>query len=156
MGMTRLTALVLRHRLLVVVFWLVVAVAGGLTVGTTTGRLSQSFAAPGSPAQNAADRIAAAYHVDTTTDPDVVVVTAPAGQSVDSPSSGAALRQIFAAVRPLGLLSVDVTNTRHARFTTADHRTTYAIAYLPPGGVFDASLTGRLTQAVQRATPSGQ
>ena len=57
--MPRLTAFVLRHRLLVVVFWLVLAAAGGLTVGTTTGRLSQSFAAPGSPAQNAADRIVA-------------------------------------------------------------------------------------------------
>ncbi len=155
MRMTRLTALVLRHRLLVVVFWLVVAVAGGLTVGTTTGRLSQSFAAPGSPAQNAADRIAAAYHVDTTADPDVVVVTAPAGQTVDSPSSVAALRQIFAAVRPLGLRSVDVTNTSDGRFITADHRTTYGLAYLPPGGMFDDSLTGRLTDAVQRATPAG-
>jgi putative drug exporter of the RND superfamily len=155
MGMTRLTALVLRHRLLVVVFWLVVAVAGGLTVGTTTGRLSQSFAAPGSPAQNAADRILAAYHVDASADPDVVVVTVPTGQTADSPSSVAVLRQVFAAVRPLGLRSVDVTNTSDARFTTADHRTAYGIAYLPPGGVFDNGLTARLTQSVQRATPAG-
>jgi RND superfamily putative drug exporter len=153
--MPRLTAFVLRHRLLVVVFWLVLAAAGGLTVGTTTGRLSQSFAAPGSPAQNAADHIAAAYHVDASADPDIVVVTVPAGQTVDSPATVAALKQVFAAVRPLGLRSVDITNTGDPRFATADHRTAYGIAYLPPGGVFDDGLTARVTDAVHRATPAG-
>jgi uncharacterized membrane protein YdfJ with MMPL/SSD domain len=58
--MSRLTSFVLRHRLLVVAFWLVLATAGGATVGTTTGRLTQSFAMPGSPAQQAAAKIAQA------------------------------------------------------------------------------------------------
>ena len=72
--MPRLTSFVLRHRLLVVAFWLVLAALGGATVATTTGRLSQSFATPDSPAQQAAQKIAQAYHTDDGVEPDVVVV----------------------------------------------------------------------------------
>jgi RND superfamily putative drug exporter len=153
--MPRLTAFVLRHRLLVLAFWLVVAAAGALTVGTTTGRLSQSFATPGSPSQVAADRIAAAYHVDASADPDVIVVTVPAGQTVDSPGVPADLARIFAAARPLGLRTVDYGSTGDRHFVTADGRTAYGLAYLPPGGVFDDGLTGRLGTAIRTAAPSG-
>jgi hypothetical protein len=82
-------------------------------------------------------------------------VTVPAGQTVESASATTALKQVFAAVRPLGLRSVDITNTGDQRLATADHRTAYGIAYLPPGGVFDDGLTARLTDAVHRATPAG-
>src|SRR5262245_18752721 len=78
-GMSRLTAFVLRHRLLVIGFWLVIAAAGGITVGTTTGRLGHSFTTPGSPAQEAANNVAASYHVDAGVEPDVIVVTVPTG-----------------------------------------------------------------------------
>jgi RND superfamily putative drug exporter len=153
--MNRLTALVLRHRLLVIALWLVIAAAGGVTVSTTVGRLSQSFAAPGSPAQNAADRIAATYHIDANADPDVVVVTLPAGAAVDSPAVRGNLSRIFDAPRRLGMLSVDYPGTGDTHFLTADRHTAYGLAYLPPGGVFDDSLAGRLTGAVTSAAPAG-
>lgn len=153
--MSRLTAFVLRHRSLVIAFWLVIAAAGAITVGTTTGRLGHSFATPGSPAQEAANKIAAIYHVDAAAEPDVIVVTVPTGTTVDSPTAKTDLTKVFDSVHAVGMRSVDFANTGDKRLTTVDHRTAYGIAYLPPGGVFDGSLDGRLTSAVQAATPAG-
>lgn len=55
--MTRLTDVVLRHRLLVALAWLVVAVAGAATVSTTADRLSFEFGLPGQPAYEANQQI---------------------------------------------------------------------------------------------------
>jgi putative drug exporter of the RND superfamily len=54
----RLTEWVLRHRLLVVLVWLAVAVAGGATTTTTVDRLSYDFALPGQPAYETNEAIA--------------------------------------------------------------------------------------------------
>ena len=55
--MDRLTHWVLTHRLVVVLVWLVVAVAGGVTTPTTVDRLSYDFALPGQPAYEANQEI---------------------------------------------------------------------------------------------------
>ncbi|QIG42101.1 MMPL family transporter [Nocardioides anomalus] len=56
--MERLTDWVLRHRLLVVLVWLAVGVAGGATTTTTVDRLSYEFALPGQPAYETNEAIA--------------------------------------------------------------------------------------------------
>ncbi len=43
----RLTRFVLNHRMLVVLLWVALAVAGAATAHTTTSRLSTSFTFPG-------------------------------------------------------------------------------------------------------------
>ena len=48
--MTRLSQWVLRHRLLVALAWLAIAVAGGVNAGRTVDRLTYEFALPGQPA----------------------------------------------------------------------------------------------------------
>jgi len=45
--MSALTRVVLKHRLLVTAFWLILATAGAITATATTNRLSNSFAMPG-------------------------------------------------------------------------------------------------------------
>ena len=45
--MPALTRFVLRHKALVALLWLVVAVAGVITVGGTTHRMTNDFAMPG-------------------------------------------------------------------------------------------------------------
>ena len=49
-GMGRFTRWVLRHRLVVALAWLAVAVVGGVLAPTTVNRLSYEFALPGQPA----------------------------------------------------------------------------------------------------------
>ncbi len=154
--MSTLTKLVLRHRILVIVFWVVVAGIGGATAGVTTSRLSQSFATPSSPAQQAATRIAAHYHTDDGVEPDVVVVTLPAGQTVDSPGVRDGLAHAFGAAQGLGARVVSYADTGDRTFVSADGRTAYGIVSLPPGGAFDQTLTGRLTDAVQSRYPQGK
>ena len=80
--MTGLTRWVLRHKLLVAGFWLVVAVAGAMNAATATHRMVNSFSLPG--AGIATDnKIVSIYH-DGGQDPLIPVVTAPAGQSIAS------------------------------------------------------------------------
>ena len=55
--MKRLTDAVLRHRLIVALVWLAVAVAGGATASTTTDRLSFEFALPGQAAYETNEQI---------------------------------------------------------------------------------------------------
>src|SRR5215471_4079127 len=82
--MPGLTRLVLRHRLIVAVFWLAAAVAGYATISHTTGRLSANFSLPGEPGYETDARILAVYHNGGATTPTVVTVTAPAGMRVTS------------------------------------------------------------------------
>ncbi len=124
--MSRLTDFVLRHRLLVVLFWVVAAVAGAATASTTTHRMTQSFALPGSPAQRTADQIAQQYKDTGATDPDVLVFTLPPGQTVDSPGVAATVTAAAGRGRV-----VDYANTGDRAFVTADGRTTYALVFLP-------------------------
>ncbi|MET0450071.1 MAG: hypothetical protein ABW004_16780, partial [Aeromicrobium sp.] len=55
--MRSLTDLVLKHRLLVALAWLVVAVAGAATAPTTVDRLSFEFALPGQAAYETNQKI---------------------------------------------------------------------------------------------------
>src|SRR5512142_596940 len=100
--MTRLTDFVLRRRLLVILFWLAAGVVGVLTVSTTTGRMSQNFDLPGSAAVTTDARIVQEYRAGANLDPDVVVVTLPAGQTVDSPGVRDQLTRLLDPVRNAG------------------------------------------------------
>jgi RND superfamily putative drug exporter len=153
--MTRLTSFVLRHRLLVVAFWVLLAGLGGATITTTTGRLTQSFALSNSPAQQTAGRLAQAYHTDDGVEPDVVVATLPAGQTVESPGVTDQLGRAFATARQLGARVIDYSTTGDRTFVTSDGRTTYALMFLPPGGSFGPDLAARVTRTVQAAAPPG-
>ena len=153
--MTRLTEFVLRHRLLVALVWIALAAAGAATISTTIGRFTQSFAAPDSASGRAAAAVTAQYHIDGAAPPDVIVATLPPGQTVDSPGARDELAPVFAAARTVGALPVDWTTTHDPALVTSDGRTVYGIAYLPPGGAFDATLTGRLSAAASAAAPDG-
>ena len=76
-------------------FWLVITVAGVLTVSGTTHRMTNSFAMPGQ-AFKVDNQIAAEYGNGGSQTPYVPVVTVPAGQRATSsagPGHGRPLRQ---------------------------------------------------------------
>src|SRR6186713_2095501 len=84
--MLSLVRWVLRHRLLVALGWLGLTVAGAAAVTPATAAMTQDFGSlPGRPAYDTNQRILATYGHGGAADPLVLVVTLPAGTTVDSP-----------------------------------------------------------------------
>jgi putative drug exporter of the RND superfamily len=73
--MTRLTDAVLRHRLIVALIWLAVAMAGGVTASTTIDRLSFEFDLPGQAAYDTNQKIVKQFNGGGLNDPLLLVVT---------------------------------------------------------------------------------
>jgi RND superfamily putative drug exporter len=147
---------VLRHRRWVMVFWLVVMVAGGMVSSKTSDRMTVDFSLPGQPGTEAADKIIAAVHNGGNTTPMLVSVTVPAGQTVTGNED--AVAKVFAAVDadvPNSRV-VDEANTGDKAFRTSDDRTAYAMVFYP----FPASQTAKpptepIRKSAEAAKPSG-
>ena len=82
----RLARSLLRHRKVVGLFWLVVAVVGIALVGPIAGRLTSSEALPGLPSYQAGLAIMHTYGNGGDNTPIVAVVTLPGTERVDSSS----------------------------------------------------------------------
>src|ERR1700733_16137601 len=79
--MQALTRFVLRHKALVALTWLLIAVAGVMTVGGTTHRMTNEFSMPGQ-AFKTDNQIVAEYGNGGLRAPYVPVQTVPAGQRI--------------------------------------------------------------------------
>jgi RND superfamily putative drug exporter len=133
--MRRLTDLVLAHKLLVALGWLLLAVAGIATIGTTTGRLTARFALPGQPGYETNAKIAQLYHDGGSKEVTIVAVTLPAGTTTATPGVQPRIDALFAkaaAVAHLRLL--DQATSGDPSFTTTDHRTAYGAVFTPEIG----------------------
>ncbi len=148
--MNGLTALVLRHRRLVMLAWLIVALVGAATLGSTTKRLSTQFKMPGEPSFVADSKILHLYH--TMGSPTVVTVTAPAGQAA-SPATADRVLTTAAASVP-GARVVDQENTGDAHFATTDDRTGFGLVYTPQQNGMRDSITPTITAAAAAAAPA--
>ncbi len=156
--MTRLNTLVLRHKLIVVVAWLALAIAGAMTAATTTHRLSADFSLPGQPGYVTDTHIAALYHNGGGTEPAVVVVNLPAGTTVFQPGVAARLATTFASVINASphLRVVDEATTGDRNFATTDGRTNFALVFTPPTGAPGTpNIAPRLQAAAAAAAPPG-
>jgi RND superfamily putative drug exporter len=147
---------VLRHRRWVMVFWVVVMVAGGMVAGTTSNRLTVDFSLPGQPGTEASDKIIAAVHNGGNTTPMLATVTMPEGQTLTGNED--AVAKAFEAV-DAGVPNVrviDEANTGDKAFRTKDDRTAYAMVFYP----FPASQTAKpptdlIRKAAEAAKPAG-
>jgi len=83
-GLGRLARSLLRHRKVVGLFWLTVAVVGIALVGPIAGRLTSTTAFPGLPSYEAGLAITRTYDNGGNTSPTVVVVTLPADERAAS------------------------------------------------------------------------
>jgi putative drug exporter of the RND superfamily len=153
--MTRITRFALRYKAFVVLFWLAAAVAGGMTAGLTTSRMTNSFSMPGQAVTTDA-RIVSEYGSSSQA-PLVTVVSAPAGRRITDAAEVAITAQIFDAARIIPAVRVvDYASTHDPAFITRDGRSTFSLSFLPPanydgtGGVEPA-----VAQAMQAATPAG-
>ncbi|HEX8006873.1 MAG TPA: hypothetical protein VF482_10650, partial [Trebonia sp.] len=77
-----MTRFCLRHKRLVVLAWLVLTMAGALAAGQATGRLTHSFATPGTAGYDANLHIMQSLGIDGNEQPTIAVLTLPAGQGM--------------------------------------------------------------------------
>jgi RND superfamily putative drug exporter len=145
-----LARLVIRHRLVVVIGWLVLMVAGGAVAGTVTDRLTFDFSLPGQPGYEAEQQLIATFGASTA-DTLVPVLTVPEGETVQG--RAADIAGVFDAVRvavPRARI-VDLGSTGDARFITDDGRSTFALVQGPLPEGFGPGLEAQLQPAVEQA-----
>ena len=155
--MPALTRFVLRHKLLVALFWVAVAAAGVMTISGTTHRMTNNFAMPGQ-AFRVDNQIAAQYGNGGSQTPYLPVITVAAGQRVTDPAVAAATGRAFAAVaRAVPDVRIADYYTTHDRaFVTRDGRSTFALVFTAPVTGFGGPSLGPVIQhAVASAVPSG-
>ncbi len=155
--MQALTRFVLRHKALVALAWLVVAMVGVLTVSGTTHRMTNNFSMPGESFK--VDRqIAAEYAHGASQTLYLPVLTAPAGERVTDPPVSAVTGRVFGAVQAAlpGVRVADYATTHDPAFVTGDGRTTFALVYAPSAGGFGGpDPSPAIQRAVTAALPSG-
>jgi RND superfamily putative drug exporter len=134
----RMAGFVLRHRRLVVVFWLVMFVAGGMAAGRVSKRLSFDFSLPGQPGYETASRIIHTYGNGGDQPPDIAVVNVPAGQTVaaDEHSIASAFDAARREEPSLRIVDLGVTGDRY--FVTDGGRATFGLVFSPPANGFGA------------------
>ena len=129
----------LRHKRLVIAFWVAVTIASFAAIGPAGKSLSQQFTVPGREGFEANQQIAATYGSGGDVAPLVPVVQLPKGTTVDSPGVrselAAALARVHRALPAARIASYASTGDRS--FVSADGRTTYALVDIPARGGVD-------------------
>ncbi|HEY0693264.1 MAG TPA: MMPL family transporter [Kribbella sp.] len=155
--MSAVTRFSLRHRRLVALAWLVLMVAGALTASATVGRLTHSFATPGTAGYDTNLHLLQTFGVDGNEQPTIAVLKLPAGQSMTTAAGQDMAARTFAAANQAGHLAVaDYANTHDPKLISADGSSTWAIFNMPnpdvpPGiGVMD-----RIEPTLRAAAPPG-
>jgi RND superfamily putative drug exporter len=155
--MQALTRFVLRHKALVGLTWLLIAVAGVMTVSGTTHRMTNDFSMPGQ-AFKVDNQIVAEYGNGGSQSPYVPVLTVPAGERVTDPAVTAETGRVFGAITA-GVPDVrvaDYSSTGNARFVTSDGRTTFALVFIPASTSFGGpTQAAAVTRAAEAALPPG-
>jgi len=145
-----LTRAVLRHRLLVVLGWLVLMVAGGIAAGPVTDRLTFDFSLPGQPGFEAEQELIATFGTSTA-DTLVPVITVPEGSTVAD--RGTEIAGVFDAVRaavPQARV-VDLAGTGDQRFVTDDGRSTFALIQGPLPQGFGPGIQAQVQPVLEQA-----
>ena len=154
--MERWAELVLKHRRLVMLFWVVVMVAGGALSSTVSDRLTVDFSLPGQPGTDAAAKIVQTYGNGGDTTPMLATVTVPQGSSIDQQQ--AAVDKAFQAVatQVKGVRVVDQQSTGDDVFVTKDGRTAFALVFYPFPESFASVPPDKLIEAaLTKAVPDG-
>ncbi|HEY2879358.1 MMPL family transporter [Nocardioides sp.] len=154
--MRRWGELVLRHRRIVMLVWLVVAVAGIAVTGKVNDRLTVDFSLPGQPGDKAANQIIAAFHNGGNTSPLIATVTLPNGETLTGHEDEVAKAFASLGDADVPLRVVDEASTGDKAFRTSDDRTAYAMVFYPfPQSFADEVPTKLVETTVRTAAPAG-
>ena len=130
--MSRLSHFVVRHRLLVSLFWLVMFVAGAAGSGAVGDRLVFDFSLPGQQGYETDREILETYGNSAGSFPAYIpVLTVPDGTTVEEQADEIAgvFREVQQALPHMRL--VDYAMTKDDVFVTDDGRSTYALIFPP-------------------------
>jgi RND superfamily putative drug exporter len=133
--MTALTRWVLSHRKLVVAFWLILTVVGGIASGPASRAMNQKFSVPGREGWEANVQIQKLYGgTGGNSAPLIPVVQLPAGRTVETGAVRAELRGVEEKLRAAlpGARVTGYGSTGDAAFVSRDGRTAFAVAYPTP------------------------
>jgi RND superfamily putative drug exporter len=130
--MVRLAEFVLRHRRLVMVFWLLMFVVGVGAATQVPDRLTIDFSLPGQPGYETEKQLLDTFGNGGSNPPTIAVVTVPEGTTVKAEM--AKITPVFDAIDKAlpGTRMVDYEQTKNDVFITDDGRTTYAMVYPKP------------------------
>lgn len=132
--MDRLAGWVIRHRLIVVLSWLAITVAGAAIAPSLSGRLVASSHGSG-PGYTANAQIARHYG-GVTMDPAVLILNLPAGETVGPPRVRAELKAVDTTIAKAApsLRLVSYASTGSQALVGADGSSTIVLAYPPRNG----------------------
>ena len=124
--MHKLTALVLRHRLAVLLVWIALLVVGALFVGKANSGLSHSFATPGLQGYDANQAMVRQALFDGGEAPVIAVLRLPAGRSMNTAAGQADASRVFTAAARRGHVGLIHYATSHNhRLVSGDGQTTW-------------------------------
>jgi putative drug exporter of the RND superfamily len=155
--MTSITHLALRRRRLVALAWIIVTVAGVLTVSSATAGLSHNFNTPGTAGYDANAHMLKRFGIDGNEQPSIAVLRLPAGEGMGTAAGRAAAARTFAAAYRAGNLAVaDYTNTHNPKLISRDGQTTWALIDMPnPDLPLGSGVMDRIAPALRAAAPAG-
>ena len=145
----------LRHKLLVIIAWLVLAALGFLNMGAVGPRLDYTYATPGQIGYESNLKITHRFGIDPAFEAELPVLQLPAGVTMASSEGQSMAAQVFDAARTTGPIKLqDYANTHDPKFLLDGGRATWALISIPnPDYGPGAGIEGRLPRALQVATP---
>ncbi len=125
------TSWVLRHKRLVIGFWIVLTIVGGATSGAATKAMKQKFSVPGKEGWEANKQIAATFHGTGGNSSPLVPVVTMKGSAKDQRGALAGLEQKVRTTLP-GSRVTGYGSTGSDAFLSKDGHTAFVIAYPAP------------------------
>ena len=156
--MQKLTAVMLRHRLLIAAAWIALTIVGGLFVGKANSGLTHVIATPGLAGYDANQAMVKQLNLDGGEAPVIAVLKLPAGETMRTPAGQALAAKTFAtaarAVRHVGL--IDYATSDNPKLVSGDGSITWAFYDVPNPdlGTFK-NASAELEPALMRAVPAG-
>ena len=152
-----MTAFILRHKGLTVLFWVVLSLLGALSARSLTAHVDYTYTTPGQPGYVANQHILGRFRLDATFEPFLAVLHLPPGQGMDTAAGRRLAAHTFAAASAAGITAVaDYANTGNPAFLLRHGQATWALINLPnPDQGPGAGIEARVDPAMQRAVPPG-
>jgi putative drug exporter of the RND superfamily len=146
-----------RHRLAVVLVWLVALLGGGVGAATLAGETSSSFSIPGQESTTALDLITERFGAASTGATARVVVQAAPGRTLTAAPSATAVGDLVTGLAALpGVASASDPLDRAAPHLSADLRTGYStVAFAAAAGEVPVAQQDALLDAVDTARRTG-